>query len=285
MRPEMSKPAAAAMARLTLQAGLATPAALVELAQTCRQLGALAEARALVSAACRSPADAPETARALSDVFEEQPMRAHEPSEGARPAPFVRRSDVLPDEALEIIRSETAARVGEFSSSEISDGAYEGVDLTLRRSLFLKNPAGFRELILPAVRALVMTQTVQAALGVSTLSEEDVELQLTCHNDGAFFKPHTDANAVHHTARRVSFVYYFSFPPPRFSGGDLILFDSVPGGERYASGLYTRVEPVSNSLILFASSWVHEVGVVSCPGGNALSGRFSLNGWFRDAVR
>jgi Rps23 Pro-64 3,4-dihydroxylase Tpa1-like proline 4-hydroxylase len=99
-----------------------------------------------------------------------------------------------------------------------------------------------------------------------------VECQMTAHNHGDFFKPHTD-NGHYCTNRLISYVYYFYKQPKPFDGGQLVLYNQ--------KGSLT-VEPINNSLIFFASSCLHEVLPVHCPGENFSNSRFTINGWISE---
>lgn len=99
------------------------------------------------------------------------------------------------------------------------------------------------------------------------------ELQLTSHNDGEYYKWHTDNSTPQTAARVVSFVYYFHENPKRYSGGELVLHPR--------DGKSLVVEPRNDSLVMFASHSRHEVRPVVCPTKKFEHGRFTLNGWIR----
>lgn len=102
----------------------------------------------------------------------------------------------------------------------------------------------------------------------------NIELQLTTHNTGEFFKRHLD-NASPDTAMRVlTYVYYFTLEDEkRFSGGQLIL-------EPHTGGKYV-IEPNHNTIIFFPSDCWHEVTPVQVPGDRWEDSRCTLNGWIR----
>ena len=79
----------------------------------------------------------------------------------------------------------------------------------------------------------------------------------------------------------MTFVYYFHRQPRRFSGGDLLLFDTDP--EQDACGAkYTRIAPSHNSILFFPSACYHQVLPVVCESSDD-AGRFTLNGWTHPA--
>jgi len=103
------------------------------------------------------------------------------------------------------------------------------------------------------------------------------ECRLTCHGDGCFFKPHIDATP-HRPNRLWSIVYYFYFPPQRYSGGELILYDWDHETGK-AAETFTTIIPRQNLLVAFSSSCWHEVLPVRCTTSDWTAGRFTLNGW------
>lgn len=122
---------------------------------------------------------------------------------------------------------------------------------------------------------------LQRAYQLPERQPDDVELQLTVHGDGGYFKVHQD-NATPDTASRtISFVYYFASDTASFSGGELLIHDSpVAEPGRYVSSFHT-VTPTLNSLVCFPSGVWHEVRPVTVPGDRFEDGRFTVNGWLR----
>lgn len=114
---------------------------------------------------------------------------------------------------------------------------------------------------------------VKAALAVPPFDIASFEIQLTSHNDGEYYKWHTD-NGTRDTATRViTFVYYFYEQPRKFSGGELIIYQ--PGAEPAV------IDPQNDSIVFFRSHIRHEVKAVTCPSAQFEDGRFTLNGWIR----
>jgi Rps23 Pro-64 3,4-dihydroxylase Tpa1-like proline 4-hydroxylase len=97
------------------------------------------------------------------------------------------------------------------------------------------------------------------------------ELQVTSHGDGDYFRRHTDNGCPQTSRRIVTYVYYFTLTDePQFTGGDLIL-ETDEGEFAFA--------PKHNTIILFPSSWWHEVRPVSLPSGHWEDRRLTVNGW------
>lgn len=126
--------------------------------------------------------------------------------------------------------------------------------------------------------AALMREAVQdrldeavAHLGIPAFEPAAFEIQMTSHNDGEFFRPHTDSGSRATVSRALTFVYYFHRQPKAFSGGELIVF-GTDGSEEV-------IEPVNDSMVLFDPRTLHEVRPTTCPSGRFEDGRFTLNGW------
>ncbi len=113
------------------------------------------------------------------------------------------------------------------------------------------------------------------------MTECCIDLQMTRHGNGDYFKRHVDAGTDDTAARKISFVCYFHLAPePMFDGGSLKLFDGLGtiAGLRLFNPFATIVCPDHNSIVFFPSEITHEVERVSCS-DKWEDGRFSLNGW------
>ncbi len=109
-----------------------------------------------------------------------------------------------------------------------------------------------------------------------------VEMQLTAHNDGCFYKIHNDSGSEKTYTRVITYVYYFHQEPKQFSAGELRLYETeLKGGAAISNHKYKTIEPRNNSIVFFDSRCKHEVMPVSCPSRQFEDGRFTLNGWFR----
>ena len=109
-----------------------------------------------------------------------------------------------------------------------------------------------------------------------------VEMQMTSHNDGCFYKAHTDAGSEKTKTRELTYVYYFYQEPKQFSGGELKLYDTQMQNNNFKQKeRFQIVEPRNNSIVFFNSRCKHEVLPISCPSQDFQHGRFTLNGWLR----
>jgi hypothetical protein len=111
-------------------------------------------------------------------------------------------------------------------------------------------------------------------LGIAPFEVAELEIQLTSHNDGQYYHWHTDNSTPQTASRTVTFVYYFSSEPRRFTGGELQIH-----GPQFAT-----INPVNDSLVFFASAARHEVNPVVCPSRHFEDGRFTVNGWVRRRI-
>ena len=125
---------------------------------------------------------------------------------------------------------------------------------------------------------------VFAALGHARFTPAKVELMLTAHGDGAFFKVHSD-NGTDETAGRVlTFVIYFLLREPRgFDGGVLRVYQTDVDAEgrtpQHRPDVFRDLAPEDNMVVFFDSRLSHEVLPVRVPSGAYEDGRFTLNGW------
>ncbi|MGL5081904.1 MAG: 2OG-Fe(II) oxygenase [Microcoleaceae cyanobacterium] len=124
--------------------------------------------------------------------------------------------------------------------------------------------------------------TVLEQIEYPPFTVSQVEMQLTAHNDGCFYKIHNDSGSAETLTRTITYVYYFHQDPKKFSGGELRLYETeFKGGCAIAAGPFKTIEPRNNSVVLFDSRCKHEVMAVHCPSQKFEHGRFTLNGWFR----
>lgn len=113
-------------------------------------------------------------------------------------------------------------------------------------------------------------------------SVSHVEMQMTAHNDGAFYKAHTDAGSEKTKTRELTYVYYFYQEPKQFSGGELKIYDTQMQGKKFIQKENSKViEPRNNSIVFFNSRCKHEVLPIYCDSNEFKASRFTLNGWLR----
>ena len=124
-----------------------------------------------------------------------------------------------------------------------------------------------------------------ARLDVRPFPVGEIEAQLTVHNDGDYFRVHSDNGDAGTRSREISYVYYFHRLPKGFAGGELALFDARVGtaGQPVADGPPVVDRAGDDSLVVFPSACLHEVRPVRMLGADWRDGRFTINGWVRRA--
>jgi len=119
-------------------------------------------------------------------------------------------------------------------------------------------------------------------MGYLPFKVSSIEAQLTAHNDGCFYKKHTDASSEKTKTRLFTYVYYFYREPKAFTGGELKLYDTDVRGNNYINrDTHQLIEPRNNSIVFFNSRCKHEVLPIACPSRAFEDSRFTINGWVR----
>ena len=100
-----------------------------------------------------------------------------------------------------------------------------------------------------------------------------LEMQMTAHGNGDYFKTHNDNGSPDCLERTISYVYYFDVDRPRrYTGGELRIIEEQ--GE-------ATIIPMDNSIVFFNSSLLHEVKPIQCESDAFEHSRFTINGWLR----
>ncbi|KAM3100557.1 2OG-Fe(II) oxygenase [Phormidesmis sp. 146-35] len=186
-------------------------------------------------------------------------------------APFVQLDRFLKEPARSRILEAALSRESEFVATTTSTG-----ETDYRRSRILYQFPDFNWMVKQVELALPQ---VMLQLGLNFAIAE-IEIQLTAHNDGHYYKIHNDSGSPDAATRLLSYVYYFHRQPKAFSGGELRLYDSTMEYGDQSSDFCT-IEPQDDRIIFFPSDCLHEVMPVVCPSRAFADGRFTLNGWVR----
>ncbi|MBU7582248.1 MAG: 2OG-Fe(II) oxygenase [Nostoc sp. TH1S01] len=156
-------------------------------------------------------------------------------------------------------------------------------DKNYRRSMVLYSFPEFAELIVNKIQKIMPDVMSKLAMAPFTVSQ--IESQLTAHNDGNYYKIHNDNGSPDTATRELTYVYYFNREPKRFSGGELLLYDSKVENNFYVKAeSFKTIEPRNNSVVFFFSRYMHEVLPVKCPSKAFPDSRFTINGWVRRAA-
>lgn len=192
--------------------------------------------------------------------------------EGLTPSRAIRVENVLTTEQHSALVQFASRNRQVFEGSSTTTG-----HANYRDSLVCHRFAPYDDLLLHRVRLLLPKVAAQLELD---LPEGNIEIQLTAHNDGHFYKVHNDNGAEAQKYRTISFVYYFNRAPKSFTGGALRIYDrQVSNGLLTVGATFKDIEPMDNSLVFFDSRDLHEVLPVLCPSRSFADSRFTINGW------
>jgi tetratricopeptide (TPR) repeat protein len=255
--------------------------ALKGLADVARRRGELEAARAHYAAMLQAnPHDI--RARAGNAAFA-GPALADPPGGVPVPVPFLRTCGFLPAHLRDAAFAYGMEHLGEMQDATVVDRGGHQVQIESRRSRLLYEPAEIVAWFLPLIESAL--PEVCPAVGVAPFDPTRIELQMTLHTGGHFYRAHRDVGGPDEAkseidARRISFVYYMSRTPRPFSGGELRLYDSDFGvGRFWDEHAWTLIEPEDNSIVFFPSPAMHEVMPVELDSGDPADGRLTLNGW------
>jgi SM-20-related protein len=218
----------------------------------------------------------------LIALITEPPIFIDDPSSSSDPIP----ADILSSDYIQIDHFLTDAehqrllnfvihQDANFVSTNTSTG-----DLDYRKSSVLYDFPEFSQLISQRIHACL--PNVLAELEMPNFSIQQIEAQLTAHNDGNYYKIHNDNGSPDTATRELTYVYYFHQEPKAFSGGELRIYDTQIQNNQYTQApTFQTVEPRNNSIVFFLSRYLHEVLTISCPSRAFANSRFTINGWIR----
>jgi SM-20-related protein len=192
-----------------------------------------------------------------------------------QPAPFVQLDRFLDEPARSQILEAVLSRESDFVATTTSTG-----ETDYRRSQILYQFPNFDWMVEQVKLAL---PKVLLQLGLD-LTIAEIEIQLTAHNDGHYYKIHNDNGSPEAATRALSYVYYFHREPKAFSGGELRLYEAAVDYDN-PSADFCVIAPRNDRIIFFPSHCLHEVMPVVCPSKAFADGRFTLNGWVRSRSR
>lgn len=195
----------------------------------------------------------------------------------------------LPSTYLQIdnfLSPETHARLVAYAIDHESEFLPANVDADVtgyRHSLVLHDFPEFSQLMRKSVQERI--ESLLAFFQLPPFPIQDIECQLTAHNDGHFYKTHNDNGSAGTANRMISYVYYFHQQPKGYTGGELRLYDTRVQNNIYvAAENHHDVIPRDNSIVFFLPRYLHEVLPVSCPDRQFANSRFTINGWVRQKV-
>ena len=193
------------------------------------------------------------------------------------PARYVRLHDVLGAATKARLLDEAISRAPKLVPSRVTTNVSG-----YRRSRLVNHPGELAADLVARVRARL--PELCARLDIAPFPVGTIEAQLTLHNDGDYYRVHTDNGDDGTRTREISYVYDFHRQPKRFTGGELVLYDAhVENGQIAPAGTPIVIEPADDSLVVFPSGCLHEVRPVQMMSADQEDGRFTINGWVRRA--
>ena len=267
--------AAAALER-TLAADPGNAHALWKLAEIHRRQGDFAAARGLYR---RLRVRGPDRRKAawLHRVLGGDGPREAAPG-GVWPTPFVWMKSFLAPGECDRLLALGAARRECFTPAKVGDPSAMRVDPEVRMTLEA-DPRTMEEVrprIGPKIRSVL--PDVLARLGMPGLDRYGMSMGMRVYLGGGFYRAHADSLSTGHRSRVLSFVYFFHREPRRFSGGDLLLYDTDVDTYAWTCTAFSRIVPLRNSIVFFPSACWHQVCPVQCETDDFGDGRWAVNG-------
>jgi Rps23 Pro-64 3,4-dihydroxylase Tpa1-like proline 4-hydroxylase len=168
-----------------------------------------------------------------------------------------------------------AQQQSDFVSTSTSVG-----DLDYRKSVVLHSFPEFSNLITQRIRETF--PDILSKLNLPDFAIQQIESQLTAHNDGHYYNIHNDNGSPDSETRELTYVYYFHNQPKAFSGGELKIYDTRIKNNYYVDAeTFHIIEPRNNSIVFFLSRYMHEVLPIYCASRAFADSRFTINGWIR----
>lgn len=208
------------------------------------------------------------------DTPASEPLAAPRPAD-IDPAPFVHvRNFLAPDLHDQVLGLALRCETDFCASGVVTN------DKDYRRSRVLFDLRESGPLMIAELHKIL--PWIYQRLGFTRVADATLEMQMTAHNDGDYFKLHNDNGSADTANRGISYVYYCNREPRGFTGGALRLYDSrVENGYWVAADSFHTIEPLNNSIVFFASRLLHEVLPIQCASGSFADSRFTMNGWVR----
>ena len=197
---------------------------------------------------------------------------------GVWPAPFVWMRNFLAPGECDRLLALGAARRECFTPAKVGDPSATRVDPEVRMTLEAdaRTMQESRPRIGPKIRSVL--PDVLARLGMPGLDRYRIDMSIRVYLGGGFYRAHSDSLSMGHHSRVLSFVYFFHREPRRFSGGDLLLYDTDVDTYAWTCTAFSRIVPLRNSIVFFPSACWHQVCPVQCETDDFGDGRWAVNG-------
>ena len=191
------------------------------------------------------------------------------PPTGVRAAPFVQIPNFLTSAEGERLLSWAQNARGRFAPAKVGPSGKRRVDISERRGLAAP-PKACKDIgawLVPKVRAVL--PTVSARLRLQGFDSCRIVPAAAAYLNGGYGRPHRDSPPLVGNC-------YFHAQPRRFSGGDLLLYDTEVETGDFDACAFSRVEPAANSVVFHPGAYVHEVTRVVCGTDRFTDARFAM---------
>ncbi len=198
---------------------------------------------------------------------------------GTCPAPFVRMKDFLTAQECDYMFALALARREHFGAARVWSNAEEGPRVKPESRITLEMKPGarrdFRLWFLPRLERAI--PEILARLRLEDPGRYRITMNVRVYPAGGFYTVHRDNSVDSHRDRVLSFICFFHPEPRRFSGGDLLLYDSNQRGGHPVPA-FSRIKPLRGGIVFFMSGDWHQVTPVECDADDFGAGRFVLSG-------
>lgn len=205
----------------------------------------------------------------------------HAAPPGLRLMPFVRLTEFLMPAQRKRLFMNIMERRERFRPAGVETVEGETLNRRIRESLVTDKQTGRAVCSQFRSKLRSVLPHVLARLRMEGLHRFRIQMSVTVHLGGGFYRVHKDNGGKRTRLRKLSYVYYLSRKPRRFAGGDLLLYDTNVEASGASSAVFSRIEPLDNSLVFFPSGAFHEVTPVACASQDFRDGRFTVNGWIQ----
>ena len=233
-----------------------------------RMHGDFSAAREIYRRLCTLRPDDP-SALWLHAITAGHPLPA--PPTGFRAAPFVLIPNFLtPADAARLLSWAQAESAHFRPARVVEKGGKRRLDTSIRRGLALppRVCTAVGAWLVPKIRNLL--PTVSAQLRLPVLDDRQIHLTTTAYLNGGYGRAHRDPEAA------LTSNLYFHAQPRRFSGGELLLHDTDFETWKPKTALFSRIAPVSCSMVFYPATYFHEIAPVTCETDRFVDARFSV---------
>ena len=200
------------------------------------------------------------------------------PPRGIWPVPFVQMRNFLAPEQRDLLLALGVAERERFTLAGVGGSISGYVDPEIRITFEAdkRTLKEFRPWFVRKIRSIV--PQVLTRLRMTGIDRFRISLGMRLYPTGGFFQAHNEDLMDDKRSRKLSFVYFFHREPRRFSGGDLLLYDTDVQEGACSFAAFSRIVPLRNSLVFFPSLSWHQVIPVRCATDDFRDGRWTVNG-------